>query len=332
MVAGRGDDRDGRPSPSVRAARVLSADDTFFELARRGRRLSTLLVAAAVSWVFLFVARVPVLFLDDVAWWGEPPTDPAAGSLWVVVHLSVSFIPLAVLAVVWVVWVEGRPAASLPFPWTGAVRQIAAGACTGVAAIAAMAGIGALVGVVHVAPVSDRATGREAAPAVAVVLVGWIVQAGSEELVSRGWLLASLGARYGPWIGVLASSLLFASFHLLNPGFGWLPAVNLTLIGVFFALVAIWNGTLWGVLALHAAWNWTLADVFGLSVSGLTAPGGSVFGLELMGPAWLAGGEFGIEGGVPATVVACGGVLGMVMALRRRRAGTRQRCQGRRGR
>ena len=312
-------DDDGRPAPPVRAARLLPADDRLFRLAGDGRRLSTLLVAAVVSWVFLFVSRVPGLFVDDVSWWQQPPSGSTVdGALWLIAHLWLRFVPLALLTLAWVVWAEGRPIGSLPLPRNGMLRQVGVGAGFGLAMIAALVGIVALFGTVRAVPGGDM-TGVDALPGVALVLAGWVVQAGSEELVSRGWLLASLGARYGPWIGVFASSLLFASFHALNPGFGWLPAVNLCLIGVVLALVAVWNGTLWGALALHTAWNWALANLLGLSVSGMPAPGGSLVDLELSGSVWITGGEFGIEGGLPATVVAGGAVLGMVVVLRRRR-------------
>ncbi|MBM3148337.1 MAG: CPBP family intramembrane metalloprotease, partial [Actinobacteria bacterium] len=133
-----------------------------------------------------------------------------------------------------------------------------------------------------------------------------------------GWLLMSLGARYTPWCGVVASSLLFSSFHAFNPGFGWLPALNLFLIGVFFALLVLRQGCLWGAFAMHAAWNWTLGNVLGLSVSGMGMPGGALVDLDIGGPAWLVGGAFGLEGGLAATAVATSGVLGMVALMRRR--------------
>jgi len=309
----------------VRAARVLSADDRLFRLAGDGRRLSTLLVAAAVSWLFLIVSLIPGLFLEELSWWEQPPAGSVVGgALWLTAQLWVRFVPLALLALVWMVWVEGRPWGSLPLPRRGMVRQLCVGGALALAMIGAITALVALLGTVRAVP-GGATTGLGALPGVVLVLAGWSVQAGSEELVARGWLLASLGARYGPWIGVAASSLLFASYHALNPGFGWLPAVNLTLIGGFFALVAVWNGTLWGVFALHAAWNWTLANLLGLGVSGMPAPGGSLVDLELAGPAWITGGQFGIEGGVPATVVAGGAVLGMVMVLRRRRVRSSRR-------
>lgn len=303
----------------MRTARLLAPDDRLFRLAGDGRRLSTLVVAAVVSWVFLFVSRVPGLLVDDVPWWQQPPSGSATYSaLWLIAHLWLRFVPLALLALAWMVWAEGRPIRSLSLPRDGMLRQLAAGAGLGLAMIGVLTALVALLGTVRGVS-GGSITGLEALPGVALVLVGWVVQAGSEELVSRGWLLASLGARYTPWIGVAASSILFTSFHALNPGFGWLPALNLFLIGVVLALVAVLNGTLWGVLALHTAWNWALANLLGLSVSGMPAPGGSLMDLEVTGPAWITGGEFGIEGGVPATVVAGAAVLGMVMVLRRRR-------------
>ncbi len=305
--------------------RILSAADRLFVAARRGRRLSNLLVAAAAAWGFLFLSRLPLLLAGRRLPWSLPPTGPDAGvgaalrgALWLDARLWLVFIPLGALAVAWMLAVEARPVESLALPRRGAARAAAVGGVIGVTAILILSGVTVVLGDVGIGPSRDGVTGVAALGGVLVVTLGWAVQGTAEELLSRGWLLLSLGARYTPWFGVVVSSLLFSSFHALNPGFGWLPALNLFLIGVFFALLVLRQGCLWGAFAMHAAWNWTLGNVLGLSVSGMGMPGGALIDLDIDGPAWLVGGAFGPEGGLAATAVATSGVLGMVALMRRR--------------
>ncbi len=151
----------------------------------------------------------------------------------------------------------------------------------------------------------------------AIIALGWIVQASGEELLFRGWLLQVIGARYRVWLGVLISSLLFSAAHLLNPGISPVAVVNLLLVGVFLALYALRDGSLWGVCAWHAMWNWTQGNLLGFEVSGLRTPGGTLFNLMESGPDVFTGGAFGPEGGLAVTAVLLVGI-GVLALLGRR--------------
>jgi membrane protease YdiL (CAAX protease family) len=140
-------------------------------------------------------------------------------------------------------------------------------------------------------------------------LLAWIVQGGTEEVITRGWYLGALGARYRPWLGVALSSLLFAVLHLTaNP----VALLNLLLFGLFLTLYCLREGSLWGVCGWHTAWNWTQVKLFGLSVSGHEIAGGSVIDLQPQGNPYLSGGDFGPEGSIYATLVF---VLGIAAVL-----------------
>lgn len=71
-------------------------------------------------------------------------------------------------------------------------------------------------------------------------------------------------------------SRLFAANDLL-------PLINVFLFGVFAALYALYNGSLWGIAAWHAVWNWVQGSVFGFAVNG---SGGlfTLFNLQETGP------------------------------------------------
>ena len=145
-----------------------------------------------------------------------------------------------------------------------------------------------------------------------LVLVGWIVQGGAEEILMRGWVLPVIGARTRPWIGLLVSSVLFSLLHLLNPGLSVIAVVNLALFGVFAGFYAMREGSLWGISALHTVWNWVQGNFFGFEVSGMNASGGTLINLTESGADWLTGGPFGPEGGLAVTVVL---VIGTALTL-----------------
>jgi hypothetical protein len=58
----------------------------------------------------------------------------------------------------------------------------------------------------------------------------------------------------------------------------------------------------------HLAWNWTMAAVLHVPVSGLSfaTPG---YRAVLDGPAWLTGGTWGPEGGIMAALIMTGALL-----------------------
>ena len=140
------------------------------------------------------------------------------------------------------------------------------------------------------------------------VLLGWIIQGGAEELLFRGFIFQTIGVRFGMLSGILVSSLLFALLHIFNQDVNLLAMANLTLFGVFSCLYAAREGSLWGVFALHSAWNWAQANLFGVQVSGVPVRLDTILKIREAGPAWLVGGGFGPEGGVVVTVVLLVGI------------------------
>lgn len=74
-----------------------------------------------------------------------------------------------------------------------------------------------------------------------------------EEVLARGFLLTrSRTLLAGAWGPVLLSSLLFGLGHFYQ---GWLGVVQTALVGVVFARLALYWGTLWPVILAHAALN-----------------------------------------------------------------------------
>jgi len=142
--------------------------------------------------------------------------------------------------------------------------------------------------------------------------LGYMVQGMSEEVLVRGYLMTSLTARAPVWLAVTLSSLVFASMHLLNSGITPLAFLNLFLFGVFASLFTLRYQRLWGICAVHTAWNFMQGNFFGISVSG-TGTGPSVFSAELTGSGIINGGAFGLEGGVAVTAVLVLACLAVVL-------------------
>ena len=89
------------------------------------------------------------------------------------------------------------------------------------------------------------------------------------------------------------------------------------LAGFFLAAVLYVTSSLYAAWIAHFAWNWTMAAVFHVAVSGypLEAP---KYRYVDAGPDWATGGEWGPEGGAPAALGMLAGTA--FLFARRRRA------------
>lgn len=138
-----------------------------------------------------------------------------------------------------------------------------------------------------------------------------LMSAAGEELLFRGYLFQRLIEIAGPLLATLLLSALFAVAHLGNPEMTGQSAMNIFFGGIFFSLCYLRTGSLWLPFAAHFVWNFMLAKIFGLPVSGLQM-GGSLLRTEDALPIWLGGGSFGPEGGVIATVALVAGVAALL--------------------
>ncbi|MDR2957298.1 MAG: CPBP family intramembrane metalloprotease [Coriobacteriales bacterium] len=138
---------------------------------------------------------------------------------------------------------------------------------------------------------------------IALFLLGYIFQGMSEEVLCRGYLLVSLARRQSMAIAVFVSSILFAGLHLTNPNLSVLAFINLFLFGAFAGVYFLKRGDIWGVGAIHSAWNFVQGNVFGIAVSGTTKPASVFSFLPTADGSLINGGAFGLEGGLAVTIV-----------------------------
>jgi hypothetical protein len=136
-----------------------------------------------------------------------------------------------------------------------------------------------------------------------------------EELLSRGYIFATLKEWLGAPVAVTVTSVAFGLLHFQNPNVSVLSLVLVTLAGVFLAAVLLATRSLYAAWLAHFAWNWTMAALLHVPVSGIDL-GKPDFQLVDTGPDWLTGGQWGPEGGAAAGL----GMLGALAYLYWRRS------------
>ena len=131
----------------------------------------------------------------------------------------------------------------------------------------------------------------------------WLLQGGTEEVATRGWLLTRIAARTNLPLAIAISSSLFGILHMGNAGVTFLSVLNIILDGVLAGLLFIYTDSIWLVVAQHGTWNYVQGNLLGFQVSG-TGADASIFSFTMGdGPYWLTGGAFGAEGSIITTLV-----------------------------
>jgi uncharacterized protein len=154
---------------------------------------------------------------------------------------------------------------------------------------------------------AEAALGDWAAVVLAHAVI-FAVAALAEEALFRGYPFQVLVRAAGPVLATLASSALFAAAHARNPEVGPLALLNIFLAGVLLAAAYLRTLSLWFATTLHLGWNWAMASIFDLPVSGLHLFDTPGYQPVIGGPDWWSGGAFGPEGGLTGT-------LGFAVAL-----------------
>ncbi|MCJ7625261.1 MAG: CPBP family intramembrane metalloprotease [Anaerolineaceae bacterium] len=285
---------------------IIDPNNRLFELARSSRRLPRFFGAISMASVFVIggqiIGVIPLLLLYgiNIFPYDLPPLQTALQEAFILVCL---FVPILLLLWIWLAVIEKRHFRTLGFERIGAIRKYLRGVLIGVGMFTAVVLIMSVLGFTDSESGDPGMQGIPAIGSVLLIYIGWTVQGPVEEIVMRGWLLPVIGARYRPWLGIFISSLVFSSLHIMNPSINILAIFNIILVGVVFALIALWEGGLWGVCGLHAAWNWAQGNLFGFEVSGLMPAAGTLINLKENGPDILTGGSFGPEAGLITTIL-----------------------------
>jgi membrane protease YdiL (CAAX protease family) len=144
------------------------------------------------------------------------------------------------------------------------------------------------------------------------LFLGFLVQGGLEEWVVRGYVYHALKERWRPWTAALASSVLFSLLHAANPEVSAVALFNVLLAGMLLAGLVERSGSLWSAALAHGVWNFSVACLFSLPISGVRMF--DLLDLSIAGDETLTGGDFGPEGSLLLTLLG----LGLTAALWRR--------------
>ena len=210
------------------------------------------------------------------------------------------FLFPAGLVCLWVLAVERRSPIGLGFYKEKAWLELLKGGLIGFLLIGAVVGLQVLTGSIHL---SYFDFSFENILNLILILPFWFIQSGTEELLTRGWLFPVVSKHTRIWIGTAVSSLLFAILHLQNPSVNWISLLNIALFGLLACLYVLKTDNIWGISAIHAAWNCFQGSFFGLSVSGLSTAYAPMRFENGKVPEFMSGGGFGPEGSLFSSLV-----------------------------
>ncbi|MEP6818493.1 MAG: CPBP family intramembrane glutamic endopeptidase [bacterium] len=254
--------------------------------------------------LILSVVSGAVLNKVSELWLGSTPSSGVAHYLENLIFRAI-FLAVALIAgFICTRWLEGLPWRALGL-WFHSrwLRDFFFGSVIGVTSLALATALATAGGGLSFT-ISGRAAMVQVGQTLVFSAVLFILAALAEEALFRGYPLQTMTRASLAWLGVLLTSVPFATVHLRNPnvaaGFTF---TNTALAGVWLAVAYLRTRSLWFPLGVHWAWNWAQGSIFGSPVSGITdlAPHPLLHWTDL-GPAWLTGGSYGIEGGLTCTI------------------------------
>lgn len=228
--------------------------------------------------------------------------------------LAAPFLVVVTFAFVW--GLDRRPIGSIGARWPeGGPRKALVQAVT--APLATLAFLGGWLAVILLLPPSlaevrfGGVSGSFAAgpawwplsPSLLLVLLlsGFLIQGGLEEWIVRGYIYRALKDRWRPWVAALSSSMLFALMHLLNPDVSPVALLNIVIAGMILAALVEKSGSLWSATLVHGVWNFAVACLLSVPVSGVRTF--HLLDVSIEGRDLVTGGLFGPEGSLVLTIL-----------------------------
>ncbi len=308
--------------------KVYSKEQRLFKGVREGERITNPILVIFMPIIVMFLSRFITVPIIRIAYriylinnQGESINEfigKIGGGFGGGLQLILSFGSTALIYFLWVKFVERRSIVTMGCHLEGAFKKYRRGFLFGFLMIALSAIMLMLLGEVEVSKGDLIFNDISMVFGFLFMIIGWIIQGATEEIMMRGYALPILGTKINIPVGVLISSSIFGLLHLLNSGISPLAIVNLILFGVFAAFYAMYEDSLWGVCALHSAWNWAQGNVFGFLVSGGGNMGGSIFTFTNKTDNIVNGGAFGPEGGLVITIIYLIGI-GTLLLLQKKK-------------
>ena len=292
---------------------IINPQNEFFELAKSGKRITHISLSSFIlPVIFIVIAALFTQHLFAPLYFGDPKL--ATSNAREAFGLYSLFLLIIVNVFLWVKFFERRPFHTIGFTKDNALRKYLFGFTSGFILNLMIIALLAIFGSINISSGSNTAIDTYVIGGVLVFLLGYIIQGASEEILTRGWMFQVIGARYKPWLGVLITSIVFSVMHLGNNGANIFAVINIFLIAILLSLFVMKDSSIWGACGFHSAWNWTLGNVFGLSVSG-SRDKTSLFDLTTEGNELITGGQFGAEGSIILTFLLIGSITLFIIHL-----------------
>lgn len=267
------------------------------ENGKEASRLFNPIILLIIAMFILFFAPIPAGILMIVM---NTRVSPLVNN--VVFTLIMGFACILMGIYLYVRYVEKRPFISLGFDKSSWITKYLKGygfACITMTVIALIiGGLGE-----YRFMTKGVNVGYSMLPAILFTIIGWMVQGGTEEVLTRGWLMTSISARTNIYLGIVLNSGLFMIAHLFNNSISGIALINLFIFGIFASVYAINEGSLWAICGFHSGWNWFQGNILGIEVSGNPTIGGSLIKLIPGDVVFISGGSFGIEASIITTIV-----------------------------
>jgi len=134
-----------------------------------------------------------------------------------------------------------------------------------------------------------------------VINIGALAIVVYEEIVCRGYVLQVIEKHINRITAIILSSCVFGIAHFLNPNTSILGIINISLAGIFLAIICIHVNNLWMPIGVHFGWNFLLW-FFNYPVSGQRFPN-PILELNYNEYNLFTGSKFGPEDSLLFTII-----------------------------
>lgn len=214
--------------------------------------------------------------------------------------------------------VDKRPLRDLGFQLDRTIApELLLGMALGIAGLVLACALLVLTGSLRFTP--DGGTAREWLAGIISMLIVLAGPAAAEEALFRGYPFQKLVEGFGAIAATVVASAAFALAHAGNPSVNAFALANIFAAGVMLSVAYLATRSLWFATAVHLGWNWSMAALLDLPVSGLELFDAPLYEPLDRGPGWLTGGTFGPEAGVAGFIglaLVLGGVVGLTRKTR----------------
>ena len=133
-------------------------------------------------------------------------------------------------------------------------------------------------------------------------MVSIFMNAVTVEILLVGIIFRIMEENLGSYLSLILLALIFGVIHSTIPQGSVVSAVGIALHGgILIGAAYMYSRNLWFPIALHFAWDFTQAGIFGAAISGYTLKH-TVLTTRITGSPYITGGYFGPQGSVQSAL------------------------------